>query len=386
MSDSNFDALKNIINQEENTQETAKDEKIEAITNVQQSSNSGEDEFPFFLDYADRVAYDDQPFVAKYKRENNTRDLDKDKLLWAVGEEVANFEIRKGQVTPVLKLKLEVNNAPVYVFANEAGNNYRHLDTLIDQRVKIAISTLLDAESVDKNGQEEYIALGSIRQAEWIIGRNLKNEFDEDPEKFKNEVRNGVVTQVVDAPANDSLSFRFISFTYEGMLMRMLARDFYYQSFMQPLHDVAYVGMKFEFKITDILEQKFEDMPIVKRDQAENRPVPKGITYQVQSSRLSLIDKPDDNVKSLYKRKAEFKAHIVRYHPVSGILVEIAPGWWIKGVLSTNSLEQPSVADEKANTPVIVRLDWINEKTRRGRAYIVRFPRGVARTLDPHNQ
>lgn len=336
---------------------------------------------PDFLDTAKRVPFESQDFVARFKRENNSGDLDKDKLVWAIGDEVSNFEVRKGYVTPVLKMHLEEDNTPIYVFANEAGASYRHLDNYIDQRIKIAVSTLLDTDEDDEAGNKAYIALGSIRQAEFVTNRYLYNEMQKDPDAFKSETRLGVITQVIDTP-----SFRFVSFTYEGVQIGMLAKNFYYQSFMTPLSQVAYIGMKFSFKITDIVETTYEDQAGVEADKQNGRPVPSGIMYQIMTTRLPLLDSPDDEVRSKFERQADFKAHIVRCHPVQGILVEIAPGWIVKGILTNNAPLQPTVADEKAHTPVIVRLDSIDEKTHRGRAFILRFPRGIARTLDPHNQ
>ena len=352
-------------------------------TNVSSSSNtlSTDPVAPEFLATAKRVPFEAQDFVAKYKRENNSGELDKDKLVWAIGDEVSNFEVRKGYVIPVLKMHLEEDNTPIYIFANEAGASYRHLDNYIDQRIKIAVSTLLDTDEVDSAGNKEYIALGSIRQAEFVTNRYLYNEMRNDPDAFKDEIRVGVVTQVIDTP-----SFRFVSFTYEGIQIGMLAKNFYYQSFMTPLNEVAYIGMKFPFKITDIVETTYEDQAGVKADKQNGRPVPSGIMYQVMTTRLPLLDSPDEEVKSKFERRADFKAHIVRCHPVQGILVEIAPGWIVKGILASNAPLQPTVADEKAHTPVIVRLDSIDEETHRGRAFILRFPRGIARTLDPHNQ
>ncbi|QTQ40862.1 hypothetical protein [Lactobacillus taiwanensis] len=363
------------------------DQNIEALMQMaktreeEQKVQENERKIPFFLDCAKRVPVEDQEFVAKLKRESNVGNLDTEALVWAVGDEVSEFEIRKGYRTPVLKMHLEETNTPVYIFANEAGEGYANLDTFIDHRIKIAISTLLDAETIDDEGNAEYIALGSIRQAEFAYGYAWYQEMTDNPEKFKDEIRMGEITQVIDTP-----NFRFVNFTYQGVQLGMLAKNFYYQSFMHPLSEVAYIGMKFPFKITDIIKSTYEESPSVKRDMKNNRPVPKGIRFQVMTTRLPLLDSPDDEVRSLYDRHADFKAHIVRCHPVEGILVEIAPGWWVKGVLSTNSQYQPTIADARQNTPVIVRLDSIDEENHRGRAFIVRFPHGVARTLDPHNQ
>lgn len=361
MADDNFDALQSLM---QNKQEQSSNQKSQ----------------PFFLDAAEKIPFELQGFVADYKRKINY-DLTPENLLWAVGEEVSNFEIRKGVVMPVLKMRLEDNQAPVYVFASQAGSNYRHLDNFLDQRVKIAITNFLDCNTQDSEGNEEYIAIGSIQQAEFVINGVLYQEFLQDPEAVKNKDRIGTITQVIDTP-----DFRFIAFDYHGVQLGMLAKNFYYQTFTHPLSEVAYIGMRFSFRITDIIRAKYEDQDGVKQDIERGMAVPKGLMYQIMTTRLPFLESPDDLVKSRYERGADFKANIVRYHYIRGIIVEIAPGWQVKGIISPNSKIQPSVADAQAHTPVIVRLDKVNLQNRTGRAFIIRFPKGVKRVPDPHKQ
>lgn len=107
------------------------DENFEALQAIAENDNaksSNDKSYPFFLDAAEKIPFELQGFVADYKRKINY-ELTPDNLLWAVGEEVSNFEIRKGLIMPVLKMRLEENQAPVYVFANQVGSNYPHLDS-----------------------------------------------------------------------------------------------------------------------------------------------------------------------------------------------------------------------------------------------------------------
>ncbi|MCT7696902.1 hypothetical protein [Lactobacillus crispatus] len=362
MADENFDALNTLA---QNQRQLGQNDKQSA---------------PFFLDEAEKIPFELQSFVADYKRQINQK-LSPDNLLWAVGEEVADFEVKNGQVMPVLKMRVEENAAPVYVFASQAGSNYSHLDNFIDQRVKVAITTFLDAGTKDKDGNEQYIALGSIQQAEFVINGLLYQAMLKDPDAVKNKDRIGKITQVIDTP-----DFRFISFEYQGAELGMLAKNFYYQTWTKPLSQVAYIGMKFPFRITNIIKAKYEDQEGVKKDIAEGRPVPKGLMYQVLTTRLLFLESPDKDVESKFERGADFKGYIVQYHPIMGILVEVAPGWWCKGILSANSPIKPSIADAQQHTPVIVHLEKINPKTRTGRAWIKRFPHGVVRVPDPHEQ
>lgn len=359
------------------------DENFEALQAIAENDNaksSNDKSYPFFLDAAEKIPFELQGFVADYKRKINY-ELTPDNLLWAVGEEVSNFEIRKGLIMPVLKMRLEENQAPVYVFANQVGSNYPHLDNFLDQRVKIAITNFMDCNTQDNEGNEEYIALGSIQQAEFVVNGVLYQQFLQDPDAVKSKDRIGTITQVI-----DTSDFEFIAFDYQGVQLGMLAKNFYYQTFTHPLSEVAYIGMKFSFRITDIKKVNYEDQNGIKEHAEKGQVVPKGLMYQVMTTRLPYLTSPDDKVKSLYERGADFRGNIVRYHSIKGIIVEIAPGWWIKGIVSPNSKFQPSAADAKANTPVIVRLQHINLKKRTGRALVIRFPKGVARTADPHNQ
>lgn len=106
MADENFDALNTLAQ----NQHQLMDNKAKA---------------PFFRDEAEKIPFELQGFIAEYKRQINQK-LTPDNLLWAVGEEVSDFEVRKGLVMPVLKMRVEENDAPVYIFASQAGSNYHH--------------------------------------------------------------------------------------------------------------------------------------------------------------------------------------------------------------------------------------------------------------------
>ncbi len=357
------------------------DENVQALRDlVKAQDKADESQYPEFLANAIPVPYELQSYVAQYKRDIN-HELSTENLLWAIGDEVATYEVRKGVYEQVLKMHLESNNAPVYVFASEGGANYRRLSKFIDVRKKIGILTMLETDNFDEDGNREFIALGSIKQAEFVTGGLLFSEFEKDPDAVKEETRQGTVTEVVSTP-----TFSFISFDYEGIELGMLAREFYYQTWTRPLTKAAYIGMPIKFKITDIEKTTYDSQKGIQAASERGQVVPKGIMYQIKTTRMPFLEKPDDDVISKFKRKAEFKAYIVRYHPVNGMIVELAPGWWIKGVLPSNSQYKPSIRDEEQHTPVIVKILNLDTKLRQGRAEILRFPHGVARTLDPHQQ
>lgn len=339
------------------------------------------DDYPYFMDAAEKLPRESQNLVAKYKRLIKG-DLSSDNLLWATGEEVTTFKIKQGLVMPVLKMRIDNDNAPVYIFASQAGANYRHLENFIAQHVKISILTLAKTDSYDEEGNHRYIALGSIQQAEFTINGEMYKDYVADPDKFKSQDRVGIVTQVIETP-----SFGFVSFQYQGVELGMLAKNFYYQSFTRPLSQVAKIGMKIKFRVTDIKRVNYEDQAGIKEDMQKGYPTPKGMMYQVMTTRLPFLESPDASVIRRFKEKTEFTAHIVGVDSVLGILVEIAPGWQIKGYLSSKAPFEPSVQDARNHTVVVVRILSLNTEKRMGKAAILRFPMGVApKEPSPQNQ
>ena len=342
-----------------------------------QVSNVADNTVPLFEDVAETIPKNALDYMGNLKRGCYTN-LDPDNLVFAVGVEVFSARVKQGSelvTMPILKMLTadKETQVPIYVFAPEAGSNYRNLSNYIDHKVKVAVSTL-------RYINNKYIAEGSIRQAEYVIGKKLFDTFNKDPEKFKSEERLGTITQVI-----DTNTFGCVFFEYEGMQLGMLARNYYYQTWTTPLSQVAQIGYKIPFKIEDIQVTTYEEQEGVKRDIANHLPVPKGTMYQIMTTRLPFLPSPDTIVSNLLKKNAEFKANIVRCHPVKGILVEIAPGWLIKGFLNSRSPFKPSIEDAKQHTAVVVRLMKLDQATKTGRCLILRFPHGVAKTIDPHN-
>lgn len=350
--------------------------------------------YPDFMETAERVAYADQNEVAEYKRAI-TADLDVNNLVNAMGEESTIFQLGD-RLVPMLKMRLQ-NGAPIYISINEAGSNYRHLDALVGKSVKIAVTTFDKTGTFDENERPEYIALGSIRQAEFTIGGILYSEYQKALEgieenrtdvkeennsnpiqsSFTDEIREGVVSEVIDTPR-----LQMIFIDYRGMAIPMYANQFAYMTYTQPLSNLVNIGDNIRFKISSITKINYEDMDSVKEDIANHRQTPKGLRYLIRTTSLPFRENPEGRVKRLQKSQSSFIAHVVRYDPIRGILVEIAPGWWIKGVLPASSNYKPSINDEIAHTPVTVRINNLDYTTRRGRCSILAFPRGVAKSAN----
>lgn len=89
-----------------------------------------------------KIQFELQGFIAEYKRQIN-QELTPDNLLWAVGEEVSDFEVRKGLVMPVLKMRVEENDAPVYIFASQAAQIIAILIILLIKGLRLLLLLFL---------------------------------------------------------------------------------------------------------------------------------------------------------------------------------------------------------------------------------------------------
>lgn len=347
---------------------------------VESTEEKDSPEYPDFMETAERVPYEQQNEVAEYKRAISDSKVPEN-LVEATGEEVTVFHLGK-RLVPMLKMRLD-NGAPIYIPRNEVGANYRHMPSLIGKKMKISVTTFDQTDYVDDNNQTEYVAIGSIRQAEFIIGGVLYSQYKEaesnDDNSFTDEKRIGQVSVVIDTP---DLQMLFIN--YQGMQIPMYAKQFTYMSYTQPLSDLVHIGDMIRFKISEIKRIKYEDMKDVQEDKNSNRQTPSGLMYLIRTTSLPFRENPNDRVKRLEKSHSAFLAHIVRYNPIKGILVQIAPGWWIKGILPTRTNFKPSINDELAHTPVSVRIESLDYEKMFGRCNIISFPQGVARS--PHQK
>lgn len=341
---------------------------------------------PDFLESAEKIPVYMREFVAQHRRRMSSHSkLSEDDLLYAYGESVDTFKTANGNLT-MLKMRIEANNAPIYVPMNHAGANYRYLEDLVGQRLKVAIDQFVQTNEAEVDA--EYILLGSLQQAEFVIGGTQYSEYLKDPQAYRKEVREGVITQIIERPERmivedgerkliPNRSMVFID--YRGMTIGMREQDFYYRSLITPLHKRAFIGQKVKFMVTRIRKGDYRDSPTAQEDAKNGMNVPRGIRYFFDTTRLPLVPNPSDIVRKKLNHHTIFIAHIVRVDSVKGILVEVAPKYWIKGVLPANSPVQPTALDATAHTPVAVRLTGIDFKTKSGTCQIMRFPKGVAR-------
>lgn len=332
-------------------------------------------EYPKFIDSSEKIPYNLQNDIADYKRQFS-REPNQNSLVEGMGEETGTWSFN-GQNIIMLKLRLE-NMAPIYVPLTEIGSQYKHIDVLVGKTLKLAVTDFIATDTYDDDGHPEFVALGSVQKAEEIISRELMAEYEESQKtdgKFTKEKRIGVITDVIDTDA-----LQMIFFSYKGISLAMYANDFYYRTFAKPLTKVAHIGDRFPFQITSIEKTSYEDLTIVEKNKNGGRFTPKGDRYFIRTTSLPFKENPIDRVKRLEQTRSAFIARIVQYNPIKGIVVEIAPGWWIKGKLSVDSPYEPSEYDAVAHTPVSVRIQSLNYEKRRGVCRIIAFPRGVARS------
>lgn len=343
---------------------------------------------PDFLEAAEKIPAYMQGLVAQHRRNMSSNSkLEEKDLLMAEGESVNVFKTAQGNLT-MLKMRIEANNAPVYIPQNHAGAGYRHLEDLVGQRRAIAIDQFVQTNEGEVD--PEYILLGSIQQAEFVVMGTLFSKFDKDPEAVRKQVHEGVITQILERPAHfvedDGKRIlvpnrSMIYFDYHGVSLGMREQDFYYRSQVKTLRQRAFIGEKIQFQITNIRKGDYRDSELAQKDAENGMNVPHGIRYYLTTTRLPLIPNPDDEIRKRLNDHTIFKAYIVRVDTgIKGILVEVAPRWWIKATLSPNSPVQPTPLDQAAHTPVTVRLDAIDFEHKSGRCTIIRFPKGVVRT------
>lgn len=343
-------------------------------------------QIPDFLKTAEKIPDYMQAELAQHRRNMSSHSkLTEDDLVYAEGESVDTFKTSNGPLT-MLKMRIEVNNAPIYIPINHAGVNYRHLDDLVGQRLKVAIDRFVQTNEGEVGA--EYILLGSIQQAEFIIGGTIYSQYLKDKDAVRDVVREGVITQVIYLPEREieqdgervTLPNRSAVFVdYHGMTIRIKEDQFHYRSLITPLTQRAFIGEKIKFRFTMISKGDYRDTETAKKDVENGIPVPKGIRYFFVATRLPFVQNPNNKIRARLNHKTVFKAYIVRCDPIKGILVEVAPSWWIKGYLPANAPVQPSQLDATYHTPVVVRLNFVDFTTKSGQCQIIRFPKGVVR-------
>lgn len=332
---------------------------------------------PNFFETADRVNFEQQNSLANYRRNMTSAIKTEDwivavqNLVPAMGIEVTTFTIN-GRVRRMLKLEAISDNAPIYVPVNKAGANYHYLTNYIGQRVLLAMDRFERTNEQDDNGNNKYIALASISQAEELIGNVIYDEFQHDATKARNEDRVATITQVI-----ASSDFNMVFINYQGLTIPMYERDFHYHSYRHPLKKDAKVGATIKFRITNITKTNYDNMDIVKRDKQRHYDTPSGTRYYIETTHLPFVENPDTRIKKLQQTKTSFLANIVRVSPIEGITVQIGPGWTVKGYLN-NPEYKPTVADALQHTPVTVTINSLDFKHRSGQVYIIGFPRGLA--------
>lgn len=156
---------------EEDTSEKSDGIPKYAERHFERSNNT----IPDFLESAEKIPVYMREFVAQHRRRMSSHSkLSEDDLLYAYGESVDTFKTANGNLT-MLKMRIEANNAPIYVPMNHAGANYRYLEDLVGQRLKVAIDQFVQTNEAEVDA--EYILLGSLQQAEFVIGGTQYSEY-----------------------------------------------------------------------------------------------------------------------------------------------------------------------------------------------------------------
>lgn len=341
-----------------------------------------------FVEAAESVPEEKLGDLARHRRSMNA-DLTEEDLLTGDAESLEYFKFA-GQDVPMLKLRLKKSGLPVYVPQNVAGANFSHMETFIGHSYSVAITDFVNVNEGEVNAA--YIILASIQQAEFVVKgelyRDLASTNNAIHEQAVQEKREGVVTGLIrlnnvggNGQRVPEINHWLVFFEYKGVQFSIPARNYAYLSTIKPVQDQIQIGDHFYFRATEAAKKDFRtDNSAAKRAVESGREAlaPKGIYYDVNATALPFRANPDDDLRVKLNHGTVFLAHVAAYNSIRGLLVEVAPGWVIKGFMGPRfsgiNLGDLDVAD---HTAVTVRLNRLDFRHHVGQCEVVAFPQGT---------
>lgn len=344
-----------------------------------------------FMETAEAVSEDKLGDLMRL-RHDMSNDLSEENLVAGVAETLENFTYSGRANVPMLKVRLKPSGLPVYVPRNMAGANFNHMETLIGHTISVAIMSFVNINEGDAD--PNYIIIASIQQAEFVVKGRLYSEITstkgDESKRAIAEKREGIVTGMIrlnnmtnNARAPQSEVFHWLVFyEYKGVQFSMPAYNYNYFSFAKPINSQIRVGEHFFFRFTRATKKDFlKDNSAAKREakSGDLRNVPQGIYYDIDATAMSYRTDPVDDLKRKLSQGTVFLGRVVGYNNVRGLLVEVAPGWVIKGFMDSYRFANAGLGDLDVaeHTPVTVRLRRLDIKQRRGQCEVLSFPQGT---------
>lgn len=344
-----------------------------------------------FLQTAEAVSEDKLGDLMRL-RHDMSNDLSEENLVTGVAETLETFTYSGRKNVPMLKVRLKSSGLPVYVPRNLAGVNFNHMEVLIGHTLSVAIMSFVNIN--EGEADPNYIIIASIQQAEFVVKGRLYSELTSTRgDEAKNaiaEKREGIVTGMIrlnnmsnsDGSPQSEVFHWLVFFEYKGVQFSMPAYNYNYFSFAKPISSQIRVGEHFYFHFTRATKKDFlKDNSAAKREvkSGDSRNVPQGIYYDIDATALSYRTDPAEDLKRKLKQGTVFLGQVVGFNNVRGLLVEVAPGWVIKGYMDSYRFADAGLGDLDVahHTPVTVRLRRLDLKRRRGQCEVVAFPQGT---------
>ena len=306
---------------------------------------------------------------------------------WVMGTvqsvyEDVTFTMHGREMTQHMLEVLTDDGITCYVRQGQAGfwqPDDRAFVTMIDDRVPVKIYQRLQIENSKREDVAhidygEYVIIGEISGAEYIIGQEFDREFRNQNSWTHKELR-GTVKSIYEPKRNyyvgngEYVDTRRIFVEYEGMTVVIPLTAFTHKakSRLQKVHDYVKVGDPVYFYVTGVSR-----LPVTATMRERNPDMSLDGDYYFYTITGSAIHReitPEEAISRLIKSKASATRAYITNMDISGYFVELldAPGVTFKMRPSGNGKVKPSPRDVENHAIVAVKLKKLkDEKDDRG--------------------
>lgn len=225
----------------------------------------------------------------------------------------------------------------IYIPQRELSYHMPEKDSLVfmtGERVPVVVEvhvriegTLQEWDEVYYRPNSDYVLMGSIKSAEWILARNLEERWAPKKSPLRKELR-GTVIDIYDPRFQSSRSHSngFVKVDFDGVPVLIPAPAFSYAaaSRVQKLEDQVRIGQEVYFKIFTI-----EKRPVTNQMRERHLRMGEEDTYwEILGEALYNKEEPHDAITRLINSGASSTQAYLISEKVSGYQVELvdAPG------------------------------------------------------------
>ena len=259
-----------------------------------------------------------------------------DKVIWGVVKTVYEKGFWKTNHAEYEEAILEIETDEgfvVYVPQRQLSYHMPDVDSLVfmtGERVPLIINVHVLIEGTKQSWDEvyyrpnaDYVLLGSVKQAEWNLAKDLEVRWQPKNSPLRKELR-GVIQNIFEP--RGSYGNRFIKVDFQGVAVVIPAPAFSYifASRVQKLDDIVRVGQEVYFKLFTI-----EELPVT--EQMRQRHIRMGETdtyWEILGEALYNKEEPHEAIARLKASGASSTQAYLLSESVNGFLVELvdAPG------------------------------------------------------------